>query len=108
VTLKNPYNQLDFINTKDIARYFIKIIESKASSGIYNIGSGKSISIIKIFKFIKKILNKKNKKFIAENKKKNKFYSDTCKSKKTIKFIPKINIFKGIRQQLNSFKNNSK
>ena len=108
VTLKNPYNQLDFINTKDIARYFIKIIESKASSGIYNVGSGKSISIIKIFKFIKKILNKKNKKFIAENKKKNKFYSDTCKSKKTIKFIPKINIFKGIRQQLNSFKNNSK
>ena len=108
IKLKNPYNELDFINTKDIARYFIKIIESKANSGIYNVGSGKSIPITKIFAFIKKILNKNNKKLFPKNEKANRFYSNNYKSKKTIGFTPKTNIFTGIREQLNSIKINSK
>ena len=107
VQLKNPFNELDFINTKDVARYFIKIIESNANSGIYNVGSGKSIAVIKIFNFIKKILNKNNEKFFAENNKPNKFYSNNLKSKKIINFSPKINIFSGIQKQLDSLKTNS-
>ena len=108
IALKNPYNELDFINTKDIARYFVKIIECKTPAGIYNVGSGKSISIIKIFKFIKKILNKNNSEFFSENNKKTKFYSDNYKSKKIINFNPRVNIFTGIKEQLNSFNTNDK
>lgn len=108
IALKNSYNELDFINTKDIARYFVKIIECKTPAGIYNVGSGKSISIIKIFKFIKKILNKNNSEFFSENNKKTKFYSDNYKSKKIINFNPRVNIFTGIKEQLNSFNTNDK
>ena len=108
IVLKNPYNELDFINTKDIARYFVKIIECKTPAGIYNVGSGKSISIIKIFKFIKKILNKNNSEFFSENNKKTKFYSDNYKSKKIINFNSRVNIFTGIKEQLNSFNTNDK
>jgi nucleoside-diphosphate-sugar epimerase len=108
IALKNPYNELDFINTKDIARYFVKIIECKTPAGIYNVGSGKSISIIKIFKFIKKILNKNNSEFFSENNKKTKFYSDNNKSIKIINFNPRVNIFTGIKEQLNSFNTNDK
>jgi nucleoside-diphosphate-sugar epimerase len=104
VTLNNPYNKLDFINVRDIAKYFIKIINNNTQSGIYNIGSGKSTSIIQIFNFVKKILNKPKAKFSYTNQKQINFYSNTYKSRKLISFTPKINMFDGIKQQLKVLK----
>lgn len=100
VALSNPYNKLDFVNVRDIAKYFIKIINNNTQSGIYNIGSGKSISIIQIFNFIKKILNKPKAKFSCTNQKQINFYSNNYKSRKLINFTPKMNMFDGIKQQL--------
>jgi UDP-glucose 4-epimerase len=107
LNLSNPYANLDFINIEDVSRYIIKSIDVKFRSGIYNIGSGKSIQILKIYKIIKKILLLKNDQYfdykkISVNLKKNlNFYADITKSVKTFNIKNKISIKEGISKIIN-------
>ena len=95
INLNNPNTSLDFINVKDVSKYFIKAIETKSKSGIYNIGTGKGIKLIKILQIIQKIQNNNfiisNNLDIKNTNKKNftEFTSDNTKSKKVFK-IKKI------------------
>tara|TARA_B100000787_G_scaffold109277_1_gene81286 strand:+ start:1502 stop:2335 length:834 start_codon:yes stop_codon:yes gene_type:complete len=58
VKLENIDHVRDFIDIRDIYSA-IKLLYKKKSNGIYNLGSGKSILLIKIVKYFSKLFNKK-------------------------------------------------
>ena len=58
LNLENMNHVRDFIDIRDICSA-IKLLYKKQSKGIYNLGSGKSISLIKIVKNLSKLFNKK-------------------------------------------------
>jgi dTDP-6-deoxy-L-talose 4-dehydrogenase (NAD+) len=66
--IKNIYNKLDFINVYDVAKIIITAIKKRLPNGIYNLGTGKSTRIIKVYEIICKILKKKNLIKIKKNK----------------------------------------
>jgi len=88
----------DFIHVDDLANAFIKAIKSKSVNKIYNLGSGKKISI----NTIAKIFGGK-KKFIPKRpgEPKNSL-ADISKIKKEIKWKPKVSIEEGIKKLLES------
>ena len=43
----------DFINVKDVAEVFYKSLKSSKKNKIYNVGSGKPISVNKLVSFLK-------------------------------------------------------
>ncbi|HFQ4982567.1 TPA: GDP-mannose 4,6-dehydratase [Vibrio vulnificus] len=45
----------DFSDVRDIVRYYVELMESKESKGIYNLCSGKEISVIEIIKLMESI-----------------------------------------------------
>lgn len=55
--LMRPYNCIDFIHKDDIARAFVVASEKSVPSGIYNVGSGKTICISEIVEIIGKVFN---------------------------------------------------
>ena len=99
INIKNPHTTLDFINVEDVSKYFLKAIKIKCNSGIYNVGSGKGIKLIKILKIIEQKLNIKtsfiNDKYENENNMMI-FTANTSKSKKVFKIGKQINIEEGI------------
>ena len=58
VKLENIDHVRDFIDIRDIYSA-IKLLYKKKSNGIYNLGSGKSILLIKIVKYFSKLFNKR-------------------------------------------------
>lgn len=50
--VRNPKNANDFIYVDDISEAFINFIRINGLSGIYNLGSGRTISILDLFKTI--------------------------------------------------------
>ena len=101
INIKNPNNCLDFIFVKDIAKYFKKIIELSPTSGIYNVGTGYSVKILKIFKILKKYINKNYKYDLTSKSKYNVYFF--CNNKKTLKnifFKLKFKIEKGLKETL--------
>ena len=105
IIIKFPYNRNDYIYIDDLINAFKFIIYNKIKTGIYNIGSGKSHSVLEIAKIIgykitgKKTLSKKffNKKI---NNKKINFWANTKKSKKIFQGIKLTPIDKGIEKYL--------
>ena len=57
----NLFPKRDFIYVKDIVNAIEKILKKSHGSNVYNIGTGKSYSILKICKILQKISNKKMK-----------------------------------------------
>ena len=82
----------DFIHVDDLANAFIKVLKSKHTNKIYNLGSGKKTSI----NYIASIFNGK-KKFIANRPGEPKdSLANISKLKKDLKWRPKISIETGI------------
>ena len=82
----------DFTYVTDVADAFLKCSKSKISNEIFNIGSGKTISVNKITSLIK---GKK----VFINKRPGEpdcTFADISKIKKLIGWVPKINIEKGL------------
>ena len=88
----------DFIHVYDLANAFLKVIKSRTVNEIFNLGSGKKISI----NVIAKIFGGK-KKFIPKRpgEPKNSL-ANISKIKKKINWIPKISIEDGIKNLLKS------
>jgi UDP-glucose 4-epimerase len=88
----------DFIHVDDLINAFLKVAKSKSVNKIYNLGSGKRISIntvAKIFGGKKKYIPKRP----GEPKHS---LADISKIKKEINWKPKISIEEGIKKLLNN------
>ncbi len=99
--LKNVYNSHDYIHVDDLSSVIKKLLKKNIKSGVYNVGYGKSISILSIIEILEKLLNKKINFKSYEKSKKFSFYSCNDKIKKNLKFIPKINLKKGLKELIN-------
>jgi len=91
----NGKQQRDFVYVDDVVRGFILTIESKkAANKIFNIGTGKSISVNKVFKIIKEKIGKGKYKYSSKDDTElNYVCANISKAKKLISFKPR-NSFK--------------
>jgi nucleoside-diphosphate-sugar epimerase len=106
--LKTPSNSNDFIYVEDVADGLLKFAIIDAPSGIYNIGSGKSVPIIDIVSKIETLLNNKETitRAVLENTaftsiKDTDFRADMTKTITTLNWNPQINLEKGIEKSIN-------
>lgn len=98
IKILTPNDKCDFIYIDDVVRFFIKIINNRFNSGVFNIGSGTPTKVIKI---CKKILGKDFKKLcIYKSKSKilNYYWADMKKSKMIEKKFKPISIDEGINK----------
>ena len=101
INILSPNDKCDFIYIDDVIHFFMKLIEKKFESGVYNIGSGTQTKVIDI---CKKILKKKFYRLCVYNSKSkviNNYYADTKKSKKIIRNYKNISLNNGIKKMLN-------
>lgn len=106
IVLKNPLHRCDYIYIKDVAKAFKYSLEKNIDSGIYNLGTGKSVYNYKIANYL---LKQKNCKISIKSKKSTKnlinkkinFWANTKKTKKYLDFKTKYSIEKGIKDLLN-------
>jgi nucleoside-diphosphate-sugar epimerase len=99
--LKNPDMLINIINTKDICRALIKILNSKTSD-IVNIATKNNITIINYARRILEHFPKYSGKiFFKKNNNTNKVkYKIITKKLKKIKFFEKYNLRNGIKEIL--------
>ncbi len=103
VKLGNIHSQRDLMYVSDLCEAYYQIFKNKKEYGkVYNVGTQKTYSIIKIFQIIKKISKKKisikiEKKRIRPKKSEvNKLQCDYQKIKRELKWKPKIDLKTGI------------
>jgi len=98
----------DFIYVKDVVSANIKAAESKRT-GIFNIGSGKEVSIVELARKISKIFlqNKCDAQHIIVSKEdKSKGCLDISKAKNILKFFPEYSLDKGLEDYKRSIYEN--
>lgn len=107
IKIKNLENFNDFIYIDDVINLFKKSISSKSASGIYNVGSGKTVSIKNIvdylFRKLEKIEYVNQKKCFKNEKAKSlsdNFWADISTTKTNFKWVPKNTIETGIDKML--------
>jgi nucleoside-diphosphate-sugar epimerase len=95
----------DYTYVSDIVDGIIS--SQKFGNGIYNLGSGKPISLNDMVDIIEKKLDKKIKRQYVDSPKGDVFktHADITKSKNELKFLPKMNFEDGIEQTINWCKN---
>lgn len=109
--IKNLHNINDFIFVEDISNAIKNFIYKRIDSGIYNVGSGRPVSILKVIKTIYKIFQPKKqnvklqKKILINNKQK--FWANLKKIKKNTGWQPRYDIYKGIKKIINDKKLNN-
>lgn len=95
----------DFTYVTDVVDAFIKASKSKITNQIYNVGSGKDVSI----NLIAKLLDAKQLEYIPKRPgEPDRTFADLKKIKKELKWKPKINIEKGLKyilEDINYWKN---
>ena len=95
IELKEPFASRDFIHVDEVCRLILKFCNIK-SSGIFNIGTGKYFSPLKIATTLKRFIKSKSI-IIYDNKKlKSKFYASTEKIKK-LNFNPKSDFVNNLK-----------
>jgi len=105
--LKTPSNANDFIYVDDVAEGLLQFAINDISSGIYNLGSGKSMPVIDIVSSIENSLNGNvilSKELITRTTKSNKdtdFWADMTKTFSTIKWKPRTSSAMGIEKMIN-------
>ena len=111
IKIKNLENFNDFIYIDDVINLFKKSISSKSASGIYNVGTGKAVSIKSIFNYLLRKLGKiedfDQKKYFKNEKIKSlsdNFWADISITKTNFKWIPKHTIETGIDKMLKKLK----
>lgn len=100
IKVKFSENVRDYINTSDINSLFLKVIKKK-QNGIFEVGSGKSITIKNLSKKINKIFNKKNTLvFVNPKKSVENFYSKSNikNTKKIFNWSPSVQLTNGLKK----------
>ena len=107
ININYPSNKNDFIFIDDVVSIIHKFITNDCSSGIYNVGTGKSTSISTILKLIDNAINGNDmisKKYLndVDLKKSNQnFFASTKKLKKNLNNIDFTQIDSGIKKMIN-------
>ena len=103
--ISSPLNSNDFIYVDDIANAFKLALEKDADSGIYNLGSGKSNSIIEICDLVEqKVCGTKifsehlRRKDLSQNPVN--FWSNISKIRKSIGWYPHYSLTEGIERYI--------
>ena len=104
--IKTPRNSFDFIYVEDVANAISKIIRMANSSMVYNIGSGRSVSINDIVKMIYEEAGKdfNEEDFQFQDSKIVNFWADISKIKRDLDWEPKINIQDGISKTISELR----
>lgn len=103
--IRNPNNKNDFIYVEDVADAISEILLKCKKSEIFNIGSGKLISVQDIIDKIFNVFHSKQKYKKTQQKQTDAladFYADISKIKKETGWHPKIDIDEGLKRTINS------
>jgi UDP-glucose 4-epimerase len=104
-TIKTPSNANDFIYIDDVTEGLLHFAQQKIPSGIYNLGWGKSISIIDIIATIESIMHHSNKitSTLLENMpiKDTDFWAEMSKTSQVLNWSPQISIEIGVKKMIN-------
>jgi len=108
--IKSPFNSNDYIYVDDVVDVFVKATLNDFSSGIFNIGSGVSTSVVEICRLAEKIVL--NSSFLSDKieaeifleKSKVNFWASTIKVNKYFNWSPKIGLVDGIKKTWASLK----
>jgi nucleoside-diphosphate-sugar epimerase len=104
-----PNNSNDFIYIDDVVFGFIQLIKTTLPSGIYNLGTGKSTSVLEILKIFDLKINGNNNitnqvlKYSINIAKETDCWSDTKKTKLSLNCPPLISIEDGIQKIYNKY-----
>jgi len=104
-TIRTPSNSNDFIYIDDVIEGLLHFARQKIHSGIYNLGWGKSISIIDIIATIESIMHHSNKitSTLLENMpiKDTDFWAEMSKTSQVLNWSPQISIEIGVKKMIN-------
>jgi UDP-glucose 4-epimerase len=95
----------DFINVKDVALANILAAENEKASGVFNIGSGKSITINELANLMKSMIGSNSNILYSPLRKGEVLHSlaDISKAKNELSFEPSTNIHSYIKEYINWF-----
>ena len=94
---KNGFQKVDMINVSDVCDAIIMALESRKKFAIYNIASGKPITVLDIIKILKTNINSNSKVKVKDiGRKAIHFYYDIKSAKKELNFKPKNSLEEGI------------
>ena len=102
--LKNPNNANDYIFIDDVVDSFYLAIIGEISSGVFNIGSGKSTSVFDVCKYAEKIVLASNlltqqfEELVKKSESNINFWADISKAKDKLNWTPKTEIDEGIKK----------
>jgi len=99
---KNGFQKVDFVNVDDVCDAIIKALALKKKYAIYNIASGKPVTVKDVIKIIKNNNIKSNSRISVKDieKKRAHFYYDIKTAKAKLGFEPKISLEEGIASLL--------
>ena len=108
--LRTPKNANDFIYVGDVAIGISKMASEKICSGIYNLGSGKSIAVTEVTRYVElsllateKLTNNLISKTI-ETEISIDFWADMTKTVSQLNWKPQTNLINGIEKTINFIK----
>lgn len=105
------FQEWDYIYSEDIANAFINtlqlITQQKIKYELFNIGSGKAISLRELVRIVEEITNKKlNIRWSGDSKHEIKYAcADIERARKVLKWNPKTTLKKGLEKTINWMKN---
>lgn len=101
---KNGFQKIDVINIYDVCKIIEKTLKIKKNFDIFNISSGKSITVEDILKILKQNIHSNSHVSIKKiNKKSNHFQYDISHAKNTLNFKTTVNLEKGIKELIDIF-----
>jgi nucleoside-diphosphate-sugar epimerase len=101
--IKNPKAANDFIYIDDVVRALCLLTTKNIESGIYNVGSGKLISVARIANYIFKKFDFHKKMKEIQVSQQTGFYADISKMRATTGWKPLIAIEEGINRMIEKF-----
>jgi len=100
--IKTPKNSHDYVFIDDVINAFLKSIQGNVKSGVYNIGSGESTSVLEVFRLAEEIItgSYSNSILTEEEAKTRKcevnFWANLSKTEQSLKWSPNTNLKDGI------------
>ena len=108
-TINTPLNKNDFVYVDDIAKAFVKAVDSNLPFGIYNLGSGNSTSVYNVCRIVEKLLlgSSTISQKVLDNGEKTKrmnYWADMNKTKQALNMVCDTTIEEGIKLHISTIK----